>query len=81
MQFDILFPVHNPARKLTHRTKFEHAERHEFWKRHVSLPPWTRETDPERHEFWQHHNSLLPWARESPNPTMKYMNFTQNCTH
>ena len=33
------------------------------------------------HEFWQCHNSLLPWARESPNPTVKDMNFAQNCTH
>ena len=38
------FQFTTPARKLTHRTKFEHAERHEFWKRHVSLPPWARET-------------------------------------
>ena len=103
------FQFTTPARKLTHRMKFEHAERHEFrkhhnfllpwarempksyperhefWKRHVSLPPWARETpkktDPERHEFQQRHNSSLPWARESPNPTAKYMNFAQNCTH
>ena len=60
-------------------------ESHGFRKCHVSLPPWAREmpkkTDPERHEFWQRHNSSLPWARESPNPTVKYMNFAQTCTH
>ena len=27
------------ARELTHRMKFEHAERHKFWKCHVSSPP------------------------------------------
>ena len=78
------FQFTTPARKLTHRMKFEHAERHKFWKRHVSLPPWARETPksyPERHKFWKRHVSLLPWARESPNPTMKYRNFAQSCTH
>ena len=79
------FQFTTPARKLTHRMKFEHAERHEFWKCHVSSPPWARETpkktDPERHEFRQHPNSSLPWARESPNPTTKYTNFAPNCTH
>ena len=121
------------VRKLTHRMKFEHAEKHEFWKHHnsslpwarempksyperhefqkchVSSPPWAREmpkvlprktrisetpcffttliqrnakkTDPERQEFRQRHNSSLPWARELPNPTVKYTNFAQNCTH
>ena len=57
------------ARKLTHRMKFEHAERHEFWKHHNSLLPWAKETPksyPERHEFWQRHNSSPPWAREMP---------------
>ena len=38
------FQFTTPARKLTHRMKFEHAERHEFQKRHVSSPPWARET-------------------------------------
>ena len=51
------------ARELTHRMKFEHAERHEFQKHHVSLLPEAREMPnsyPERHEFWQRHNSSLP---------------------
>ena len=72
------FQFTTPARKLTHRTKFEHAERHEFRKRHVSLPPWAREMPksyPERHEFQKRDNSSLPWARESLNPTVKYTNF------
>ena len=38
------FQFTTPAKKLTHRMKFEHAERHEFRKRHVSLPPLARET-------------------------------------
>ena len=44
-------------------------------------PGKRQKSDPERHEFRERHNSLLPWARESPNPTMKDMNFAQNCTH
>ena len=31
------------ARELTHTMKFIHPERHEFWKRHVSLLPEARE--------------------------------------
>ena len=31
------------ARELTHRMKFKHAERHEFWERHVSSLPEARE--------------------------------------
>ena len=34
MQFGILFPVHNPARKLTHRMKFEHV-----WMTRISETP------------------------------------------
>ena len=63
------FQFTTPARKLTHRTKFEHAERHEFRKHHNSSLPWAREMPksyPERHEFWKCHVSLPPWAREMP---------------
>ena len=67
------------ARKLTHRTKFEHAERHEFRKRHNSSLSWAREMPksyPERHEFQKRHVSSPPWAREMPkNPTQKDTNF------
>ena len=68
----IYFQFTTPARKLTHKPKFEHfldAERHEFQECHNSLLPWARESPksyPERHEFRQRHNSLLPWARELP---------------
>ena len=63
------FQFITPARKLTHRMKFEHAERHKFQKYHNSLLPWARETPksyPERQKFWKYQNSLLPWAREMP---------------
>ena len=66
------FQFTTPARKLTHRTKFEHAERHEFWKHHNSLLPWAREMPksyPERHKFRKHHVSSPPWARETPKKT------------
>ena len=59
-------------------------ERHKFWECHNSSALWAREipkSAPKIHEFWQCHNSSLPWARESPNPTVKDMNFAQNCTH
>ena len=74
------FQFTTPARKLTHRMKFEHAERHEFWKHHNSLLPWAREMPksyPERHEFWKCHVSLPPWAREMPKrQTQKDTNFS-----
>ena len=38
------FQFTTPARELTHRMKFEHAERHEFRECHVSLLPEARET-------------------------------------
>ena len=63
------FQFITPARKLTHRTNFEHAERHKFWKHHNSSLPWAREMPksyPERHEFRKYQNSSLPWAREMP---------------
>ena len=40
----LYFQFTTPARELTHRMKFEYQERHEFWKCHVSSPPWARET-------------------------------------
>ena len=81
------FQFTTPARKLTHRTKFEHV-----WMQkdtnfrntiilHYLRPEKCQKSYPERHEFWERHNSSLPWARESPNPTVKDMNFTKNCTH
>ena len=39
----LYFQFTTPARELTHRTKFVHPERHEFWKYHVSLLPEARE--------------------------------------
>ena len=69
----LYFQSTTPARKLTHRTKFEHPRRHEFWTCHVSLLPWAREmpTYPGRHEFRTHHVSSQLWAREMPKPTQK----------
>ena len=75
------FQFTTPARKLTHKMKFEC-----FWMQkdmnfgnaiilwHFG-PEKRQKSDPERHEFWERHNSSLPWARESPNPTMKDTNF------
>ena len=66
------FQFTTPARKLTHRMKFEHAERHKFQKCHVSSPPWAREMPksyPERHEFRKRHVSSPPWCREMPKKT------------
>ena len=40
----LYFQFTTPARELTHRTKFEHPERHEFWQRYVSPLPKARET-------------------------------------
>ena len=40
----LYFQFTTPARELTHRMKFEHAERHEFWEHHDSLLPEARET-------------------------------------
>ena len=40
----LYFQFTTPARELTHRTKFVHPERHEFWKCHVSSLPEARET-------------------------------------
>ena len=64
----------NPTQK---DTNFGNA----MFLRHLGPEKCQKKTDPERHEFWQRHNSSLPWARESPNPTAKYTNFAQNCTH
>ena len=73
------FQFTTPPRKLTHRMKFEHAERHKFQKHHNSSLPWARETPksyPERHEFWKRHVSSPPWAREMPKKqTQKDTNF------
>ena len=40
----LYFQFTTPARELTHRMKFEYAERHEFWECHVSLLAEARET-------------------------------------
>ena len=40
----LYFQFTTPARELTHRMKFIHPERHEFWKHHASLLPEARET-------------------------------------
>ena len=39
----LYFQFMTPTRELTHRMKFVHPERHEFWKRHVSSLPEARE--------------------------------------
>ena len=39
----LYFQLTTPAREVTHRTKFVHPERHEFWKHHVSSLPEARE--------------------------------------
>ena len=39
----LYFQFTTPARELTHRTKFEYPERHEFRERHVSSLPEARE--------------------------------------
>ena len=81
------FQFTTPARKLTHRTKFEHVwmQKDTNFRNTIILryfrPEKCQKSDSERHEFRERHNSLLPWARELPNPTMKDMNFAQNCTH
>ena len=66
------FQFTTPARKLTHKMKFEH-----FWMqkdtnigkaiilRHFG-PEKRQKSDPERHEFRECHDSLAPWARETP---------------
>ena len=40
----LYFQLTTPARELTHRMKFVHPERHEFWQHHVSSLPEARET-------------------------------------
>ena len=67
------FQFTTPARKLTHKTKFEH-----FWMQkdtnfgnaiilqHFRPEKHLKKSDPERHEFWEHHDSSTPWAREMP---------------
>ena len=66
------FQFTTPARKLTHKMKFEH-----FWMqkdmnfgnamilRHFG-PEKHQKSYPERHEFWEHHDSSALWAREIP---------------
>ena len=66
------FQFTTPARKLTHKIKFEH-----FWMqkdmnfgnamilRHFG-PEKCQKSAPERHEFWEHHDSSALWAREMP---------------
>ena len=81
------FQFTTPARKLTHRMKFEHVWTQKDTKfgntiiLHHFRPEKCQKSYPERHEFWQCHNSSLPWARDFPNPTAKDTNFAQNCTH
>ena len=73
-----------PARKLTHRMKFEHVwmQKDTNFGNTMILryfrPEKCQKSYPEGHEFWQRHNSSLPWARESPNPTTKDTNFSTN---
>ena len=75
------FQFTTPARKLTHKTKFE-----QFWMQkdtnfgnaiilHHLGPEKCQKSYPERHKFRQRHNSSPPWARELPNPTKKVTNF------
>ena len=40
----LYFQFTTPARELTHRTKFEYPERHEFQQHHISSLPEARET-------------------------------------
>ena len=81
------FQFTTPARKLTHKTKFEHVwmQKDTNFGNAIILwhfrPEKCQKSYPERHKFWERHNSSLPWARELPNPTVKDTNFAQNCTH
>ena len=105
------FQFTTPARKLTHKMKFEHVwmqkgtkfgnatilryfrpEKHQNQTQtdtnfgNAMILCYFRQekcqkSDSERHKFQERHNSSLLWARESPNPTVKDMNFAQNCTH
>ena len=66
------FQFTTPARKLTHKMKFEC-----FWMqkdtnfgnamilRHFG-PEKCQKSAPERHEFWEHHDSSARWARQTP---------------
>ena len=75
----LYFQFTTSARELTHRTKFEYPERHEFLERHVSLLPEAREMP----KILPRKTRILGTPcffatlsqRNAKNPTQKDMNF------
>ena len=63
MQFDTLFPVHNPSKRAHPQNEIQVSRKALIPETpcfFATLSQRNAKTYPERHEFWRHHVSSLP---------------------